>query len=182
MSYYGLDNTSSDGYRILLGGSSQSGCANLLFCILLLSKTAWKSKNLDPRGHASLVPPLDPSMISRQNCNNFSHFPQTSGGGLLAAGFAFGAAVGSVVHIMNQVVDCYFVVYLFATCMQFLSNVWMTLGIIIECKCRSIFRTCKFLISGWNGVWHLWDRRMERCTLHHNIVCHHFPYHSKFGF
>ena len=35
------------------------------------------------------------------NVKFLPHFPQTSGGGLLAAGFAFGTAVGSVVHILN---------------------------------------------------------------------------------
>ena len=49
------------------------------------------------------------------NVTFLSHFPQTSGGGLLAAGFAFGAGVGSVVHILNQVVDCYCVIYYFET-------------------------------------------------------------------
>ena len=72
------------------------------------------------------------------NVTFLPHFPQTSGGGLLAAGFAFGAAVGSVVHILNQVVDTYCGIYYSGTCMHSLTNVCVTLRIIIEYKCRSI--------------------------------------------
>ena len=38
----------------LRGANSQSGCTNLLFCNFVLPKTAWKWKNLDPKG-ASLA-------------------------------------------------------------------------------------------------------------------------------
>ena len=64
---------------------------------------------------------------SRQKCNILPYFLKTSEGGLLAAGFAFGAAVGSLIHVLNQVIDCYCVICYFGTYMKFLTDVTVTL-------------------------------------------------------
>ena len=86
----------------------------------------------------------DSSLIKNPPVKNVTFLPyylKTSGGGLLAAGFAFGAAVGSLIHVLNQVIDHYCVICYFGMYMKFLTNVMVTLGIIIEYKCRSIIRT-----------------------------------------
>ena len=52
----------SGGSRIFPRGVRQ--LPKLLLFFKFLPKTAWKWKNLDPQGGASLAPPLDPPMIN----------------------------------------------------------------------------------------------------------------------